>query len=144
MYLIFTIITYGIVGFSTLRNISHIKSFTKFNSNFFFLQITGKSKDPQTMQRLLILSFFKIKNEIESLFLTHVITKSRLCIKKTNKMKIWYKDSDLFKWWSLLALININFSKALLNVNRRKSSYIYRQKNFTSNWTSIVVKNVTL
>lgn len=52
---------------------------------FFFLQITGKSKDPQTMQRLLILSFLKIKNEIESLFLTHVITKSRLCIKKNQQ-----------------------------------------------------------
>lgn len=51
LVLIFTIITYGIADFSTLRNISHIKSFTKFNSNLFFLQITGKSKDPQTMQR---------------------------------------------------------------------------------------------
>lgn len=37
------------------------------------------------MQRLLVLSFFKIKNEIESLFLTHVITKSRLCIKKNQQ-----------------------------------------------------------
>lgn len=36
VYHLFTIITYGIAGFSTLRNISHIKSFTKFNSNLFF------------------------------------------------------------------------------------------------------------